>query len=184
MKSGDASTNRSPYTTDSETKTGSVSELSGFSYRFAFLAELTKVTQKRDFWFLHAPGWQKIDQQYDQGGSVFCKSWRGLLAGGLLVLGLWDATIVPNARAQGSSARQVKSKVEPAYPELARRMRIAGVVKVKITIAPVGTVTGAKIIGGHPVLANAVLDAVKKWRYEASRQETTESLEFRFDPNQ
>ncbi len=114
---------------------------------------------------------------------MFCKSWRGLLAAGVLLLGLWGATIVPNLWAQGSSARQVKSKVEPAYPELARRMRIAGVVKVKITIAPVGTVTGAKIIGGHPVLANAVLDAVKKWRYEPGRQETTENLEFRFDPN-
>jgi TonB family protein len=92
--------------------------------------------------------------------------------------------VAPNAWAQEESQRQVKSRVAPSYPELARRMRIGGVVKVRIRIAPAGTVKNAEVTGGHPVLANAVLDAVKKWRYEASRQETTEDLEFRFDPNE
>jgi len=76
-----------------------------------------------------------------------------------------------------------KARVEPVYPDLARRMGIRGVVKVKITIAPNGTVKDEKLVGGHPLLANAVLEAVKKWRYEASPQDTTENLEFRFDPD-
>jgi len=81
-------------------------------------------------------------------------------------------------------SRVAKTKVEPVYPELARRMRLSGVVKVQLTVAPNGTVKDAKLVGGHPVLANAVLEAVKKWRYEARPQETTENLQFRFDPSQ
>ena len=111
------------------------------------------------------------------------QGWQRVLAGGLLILCVWAATAAPDAWAQQSGARQVTSKVTPSYPELARKMRIAGVVKVQITVAPLGTVKDAKIMGGHPVLANAVLDAVRKWRYQAGRQETTENLEFRFDPN-
>jgi len=41
-------------------------------------------------------------------------------------------------------------------------MNIMGVVKVEITVAPNGTIKNAKLIGGHPVLANAALDAVRK----------------------
>ena len=111
------------------------------------------------------------------------QSWQRVLAVGLLIAGGWAATVAPNAWAQAPSGRQVKSKVAPSYPELARRMRIAGVVKVQVTVAPIGTVKDARVTGGHPVLANAVLDAVKKWRYQAGPQETTENLEFRFDPN-
>jgi TonB family protein len=80
--------------------------------------------------------------------------------------------------------RKTKSKIEPMYPELARRMKISGVVKVDLIVAANGTVKDAKVVGGHPVLANAVLDAVKKWRFEPGSQETAETLQFRFDPNE
>jgi len=53
-----------------------------------------------------------------------------------------------------------------------------------VTVAPNGTVKNAKLVGGHPVLANAALDAVKKWRYEASNEESTGIVVFRFDPAQ
>jgi TonB family protein len=59
-----------------------------------------------------------------------------------------------------------------------------GVVKVEITVAPNGTIKNAKLIGGHPVLANAALDAVRKWRYEAGPEESAGIVEFRFDPHQ
>ena len=85
---------------------------------------------------------------------------------------------------QEEMARKAKSKVSPVYPELARRMSISGVVKVLVTIAPNGSVKDVKLVGGHPVLANAAMDAVRKWRYEASKEETTGIVEFRFDPTQ
>lgn len=80
--------------------------------------------------------------------------------------------------------RKLKSKVAPAYPELARRMNISGVVKVQITVAPNGTVKNTKLIGGHPVLANSAMEAVKKWKYEPGADEVTGIVEFHFDPNQ
>jgi TonB family protein len=70
------------------------------------------------------------------------------------------------------------------YPELAKRMSITGVVKVLVTVSTNGAVKDAKLVGGHPVLASAALDAVKKWRFEAAQQESTGIVEFRFDTPQ
>lgn len=81
-------------------------------------------------------------------------------------------------------ARKVKSKVAPVYPELARRMSISGIVKVQITVDKNGAVKNIKLVGGHPILSGAALDAVKKWRYEPAADETTGIVEFRFDPTQ
>jgi hypothetical protein len=35
-------------------------------------------------------------------------------------------------------------------------------------------------VGGHPLLANAASDAMKKWRFEAGPEETTGLVEFKF----
>lgn len=108
---------------------------------------------------------------------------RGLIVG-LLVLSGVAPIAAPKAWGQGDKDRKAKSKVEPSYPELARRMKITGVVRVDVTVAPNGSVKDARVVGGHPVLANAVVDAVKKWRFEAGPEETTEKLQFRFDPTE
>jgi len=78
--------------------------------------------------------------------------------------------------------RRAKSKVEPAYPELARKMHIAGTVKIEVVVAPNGTVKEARIVGGHPVLASAALDAAKKWRFEPATGESTGVIDFKFEP--
>ena len=85
-------------------------------------------------------------------------------------------------RAQEEISRKVKTKVSPAYPDLARRMSISGVVKVQVVVAPNGSVKSTKVVGGHPLLVNAAVDAVKKWRFEAASEETTGVVEFKFDP--
>lgn len=103
-----------------------------------------------------------------------------------VVLGAFMATIVLSplaGRAQEEITRKVKTKVSPAYPELARRMSISGVVKVQVVVAPNGSVKSTKVVGGHPLLVNAAVDAVKKWRFEAASEETTGVVEFKFDPN-
>jgi len=76
--------------------------------------------------------------------------------------------------------RRAKVKVEPAYPELARKMGISGAVKIEVTVAPNGTVKTARVVGGHPVLAGAALDAAKKWRFEPAPAESTGVIEFKF----
>ena len=110
-----------------------------------------------------------------------------VLAVGLLLSGC-AATSAPMAWGQEvkgqETNRKVKSKASPVYPDLARRMNITGVVKVRVTIAANGSVKDATVVGGHPVLASAALDAAKKWRFEARPEESTEIVEFRFDPGQ
>jgi TonB family protein len=93
----------------------------------------------------------------------------------------------PGSTAQQTSAndeivRRAKSKVQPAYPELARKMSIAGTVKIQVTVAANGTVKDAHIVGGHPVLANAALDAAKKWRFEPASAESSGVIDFKFEP--
>ena len=85
--------------------------------------------------------------------------------------------------AQQALERRVKSKVSPTYPELARKMGLAGVVRLEVTVAQNGTVKDTKVIGGNPILVNAATDAVKKWRFEAANDESTQVVEFKFDPS-
>ncbi|MGB0014816.1 MAG: energy transducer TonB [Candidatus Sulfotelmatobacter sp.] len=80
--------------------------------------------------------------------------------------------------------RRAKSKVQPEYPELARKMNITGTVKVQVVVSPNGTVKEAKVVGGHPVLAGAALDAVRKWRFEPAPGESTGVVDFKFEPHQ
>jgi len=78
--------------------------------------------------------------------------------------------------------RRAKSKVQPFYPELAHKMNISGTVRIEVTVAPNGTVKEARVVGGHPVLANAALDAARKWRFEPAPADSTGVIEFKFDP--
>jgi TonB family protein len=78
--------------------------------------------------------------------------------------------------------RRAKSKVQPAYPELARKMNISGTVKIEVVVSPNGSVKDARVVGGHPVLANSALDAAKKWRFEPATGESTGIIDFKFEP--
>ena len=78
--------------------------------------------------------------------------------------------------------RKIKSKTNPVYSELAHRMNISGKVKIELLIAPDGRVKNARAIGGHPVLVQSCLDAVKDWKFEAGPEETTQIIEFEFKP--
>lgn len=56
-------------------------------------------------------------------------------------------------------------KVEPVYPELARRARVSGKVVLRITIDEAGLVQGIKVAEGHPMLSSAAVEAVSQWHY-------------------
>jgi TonB family protein len=79
-----------------------------------------------------------------------------------------------------ADGRVTKQKVSPAYPELAKKMNVVGVVKVELTVAPNGQVKSAKAIGGHPLLIDASVNAAKQFKYEAGSEETKEIVEFKF----
>jgi TonB family protein len=88
----------------------------------------------------------------------------------------------PTTSAQDALGRKIKSKISPLYPEIARKMNLAGIVKLEVTVAANGTVKDTKVIGGNPILVNAAADAVKKWRFEPANEESVGVVEFKFDP--
>lgn len=79
-----------------------------------------------------------------------------------------------------ADARKALANPTPEYPEIARRMSISGVVKVELEISADGTIKSTKILGGHPVLVDAVQKALKRWKYSPGPSETTLQVEFRF----
>ena len=109
------------------------------------------------------------------------KSIRRRVTAGLLV-GVALLALVPAAFAQ-ADGRKVKSKVTPVYPELAKRMNVSGAVKIQVTITPAGLIKSTKVVGGHPLLVESALEALKKWRFEPGGDETTQLVVFNFDRN-
>ena len=78
--------------------------------------------------------------------------------------------------------RKVKSQVEPVYPELARNMHLAGTVRVEVKVNEQGNVEDTKVVGGNPVLADAAVKAVQKWKFVPGPVET-KVLTFDFKGN-
>lgn len=54
----------------------------------------------------------------------------------------------------------------PVYPELAKQTRLSGNVVVDTILDENGNVTNMKILSGPPLLYQAALDALSKWRYQ------------------
>ncbi|HZQ18058.1 MAG TPA: energy transducer TonB [Terriglobales bacterium] len=92
--------------------------------------------------------------------------------------------VSPAQQVQQEVKRKLVSKRPPSYPEIARRMQITGVVRLEVHIQPNGTVGSAKVIGGHPMLAQAAQDAVNKWKWVPAIEATTEIVEMTFSPQQ
>ena len=86
-----------------------------------------------------------------------------------------------NASAQTNSERKVASRVAPSYPELAKKMHIHGVVRVEAVVKANGTVKSTRVLGGNPVLVDAAIEAVGKWKFEPGQNETTQVVQLTFE---
>ncbi len=60
-------------------------------------------------------------------------------------------------------------RVEPDYPEAARRARIEGKVILRAVIAESGAVQSVQVLRSVPLLEEAAVEAVQKWRYTPAR---------------
>jgi TonB family protein len=78
--------------------------------------------------------------------------------------------------------RKVLIHPQPLYPELAKELSLKGTVRLEIVIGTDGEIKSTKALGGHPILVQAAIDAVRKWKYVPSNTETTATLEFAFRP--
>ena len=85
------------------------------------------------------------------------------------------------AQKQSHGERKIVSKVDAVYPDLAKRMRVGGVVKVEVVVRANGNVKSTRVLGGNPVLIESATDAVRKWKFEAASAETTEVLQLTFE---
>jgi protein TonB len=54
---------------------------------------------------------------------------------------------------------------KPAYPPLARQIRVSGLVRLEAVIATDGSIRRIRLVQGHPSLVQATIDAVRQWRY-------------------
>lgn len=82
--------------------------------------------------------------------------------------------------AKPQEGRRAVSHPAPVYPELARRMQLTGVVKIEVVVGPDGKITDSKVVGGHPLLVDAAMAALREWKYEKANSETKEQVEFKF----
>jgi TonB family protein len=70
----------------------------------------------------------------------------------------------------GAEPPQLMTRVEPRYPELARRSGVGGDVVLRVVVEPSGSVGKIDIVSGAPFgLTNAAVDAVGKWTYRPAR---------------
>jgi TonB family protein len=68
-----------------------------------------------------------------------------------------------------SFQKRLTSAPHPAYPDLALRAGIHGIVKLQVRVTKDGRVEVQKVLEGEPVLADAAIDAVKRWRAKPDR---------------
>jgi TonB family protein len=87
----------------------------------------------------------------------------GIKAAHLVVLALLASLALPG---RAGDDRAVKSRVAAVYPEIAKRMRISGEVKIETTVDADGNVKDAKAISGNHTLGVAAEEAVRKWKFE------------------
>jgi TonB family protein len=85
---------------------------------------------------------------------------------------------------QAAGSRRIVIRSAPAYPALARSMALQGVVRVEALVAPDGSVKEVAIKGGHPVLAQAAVNTVRRWRWEPASHESHEIVELKFSPEE
>ena len=90
-----------------------------------------------------------------------------------LLLGM-TLSLAPCVLAQNSDkpGRKVISTVKPGYPQTLKDLHIEGLVRLKATVLPNGSVANVQVIGGNPILVENAVKAVKSWKYAPAPTQT------------
>lgn len=80
------------------------------------------------------------------------------------------------------STRKVVSKTAPVYPSVARSLNLSGAVKLEVLVQANGNVKTVLVKGGNPVLVQSAQNAVHGWKWEKTDHDSTEQVEFQFNP--
>jgi TonB family protein len=77
--------------------------------------------------------------------------------------------VPPELKSQAVGAKlqigEVISRVNPVYPEDAKRQRLEGIVKLHVSIGTDGSVRDIQAVSGPAPLVAAAADALRQWRY-------------------
>ncbi|HET7212628.1 MAG TPA: energy transducer TonB [Terriglobia bacterium] len=90
------------------------------------------------------------------------------------------ALLLGGLHAAAPPARKLLDHQNPEYPRIAIQMSLHGTVRLRVWVTPQGSVRKVEYIGGHPLLAESAVKAVKNWKFESASRETTELLEIKF----
>lgn len=63
-------------------------------------------------------------------------------------------------------AAKLVRQIIPQYPELAKRARISGTVRLVGIIGKDGSIQNLQLVSGPPLLVRAAIDAVRQWIYQ------------------
>jgi len=69
-----------------------------------------------------------------------------------------------------SEKPEVIKRVEPKYPDLARKAGIEGMVVVKVLIGTKGNVEKVEVVKSHPMLDDAAVAAAKQFKFKPGKQ--------------
>lgn len=85
-------------------------------------------------------------------------------------LAIMPSAIIPAGKTElltpEAANQYVTYRVQPLYPEPARRQHIQGAVVLKVLVGKDGGVQQVQVVSGDPKLASAAADAVAKWRFK------------------
>jgi len=95
------------------------------------------------------------------------------------VLALAVALTMP---AGAADARAIKLRTAPHYPEIAKRMRVSGAVRLTVIVDAEGKVTDVKPLSGNGMLSAAAEEAVHNWRFESGSGTSTVEVTVTFAP--
>lgn len=69
---------------------------------------------------------------------------------------------------------------KPAYPQTLKDLHIEGLVRLKATVSPDGSVGNIEVIGGNPILVENAVKAVKAWKYAPAPSPSEEVVVLNF----
>lgn len=81
----------------------------------------------------------------------------------LLLLLLALAPRAPTEDGRDQHLRAVVHRVQPIYPEIARRLSLEGLVMVRAEVGADGHVKSVTVVSGNAILAQAAVRAVREW---------------------
>jgi TonB family protein len=89
--------------------------------------------------------------------------------------------LAPLPSSSQESAPKPLKKVIPEYPEVLKRMGVSGIVRLRVTIGPDGSIKEIEVRGGSAIFTESVSKAVKQWRYPPSDKARVADVSVEFD---